>query len=194
MTSKNTVQQGFTLTEVLIALALVGVVAAMVVPKILGSQTQSAGRAMVREAYVTVGELCLARQAEPVTAARPQIIWNGAGSNVSVEMENYLVEKLNVRRCAGGAADPCEFEFQSGVRLTRFEQVNMAGGLRRLIIRFNGGNNVGNFAMVIDPNAATADANYPVGYATRYSLATVMGDGVEAADINEGVNQMLNTQ
>jgi prepilin-type N-terminal cleavage/methylation domain-containing protein len=175
-------QKGFTLAETLIALALIGVVGALVIPKLFTSQGQAVGRASVREAFVTVGELCLKRQQETVSADFPALDW---GTNVAQQMENYMANRLNVRRCAAvGETVPCEFEFQTGVLVTSIVDQQVAG-VDSVVITFNGGNGVGNFQMMLQPNASTINATYPEGYATRYVTGPVA---------NAVVNQILNVQ
>ena len=93
--------------------------------------------------------------------------------NVAQQVEDYMASRLNVRRCAGEATDPCEFEFQTGVLVNSIVNQQVSG-VDSVVITFNGGTGVGQFQMMMQPNLSTISATYPQGYATRYRLGPVV--------------------
>jgi type II secretory pathway pseudopilin PulG len=56
---------GFTITEVAVAMFLMGVIAVVALPKILNSQEDRQADALVRDSFTTIGEMYIARKTNP---------------------------------------------------------------------------------------------------------------------------------
>ena len=173
--NKQTIGKGFTLIEVIIAIALLGVIAALVLPKFMGNQFNTANANRIKQTFTTVGELCLRRQSE---STLPAINW-AQTSPTSIAFCNYLGANLK-----GQCTNTCLCKFSTGVEITGVSTETI-GAINSLVITFRAPS-IPSYQMVIQPNPS-----HPDGYATRYTTRYAV-TGLASDKINE-VEMALNS-
>lgn len=118
---KHTQHSAFTLAEVLIALVLIGIIAAVILPKVLSSDGQKQRNAIAKEIFTTTGELFMACQDSgscntsgtdwtnsPVTSS------SGTVNSVSQQFINYLGSHLDI---TSGSTTTLPFTIATGAQI-----------------------------------------------------------------------------
>ena len=132
---RQNIQKGFTLAEILVAIALIGVLAAIVIPKIINSSTQKNRNAIAKDIFVTVGESFLACQnsGNCNTAGNDwnnSPVVNNVGTStpkVSNQFINYL--KSHVDITSDLSALP--YRLSTGAQMNTFSTPAYTGSLNR---------------------------------------------------------------
>ena len=174
--------KGFTLSEALIVLALMGVIAAMLIPKLMTTTGAQTTNAIVQEAFANTGELFMRRQSDSNIAA---VTWGGEAAT----FQTYIATHLNAPACTDGS---CIARFPSGARIISVNDVSIrpvgsAVNVNGLSVTLNAPKISSNFSLVIVPPVVD-----PTGLATRYS--TRYGVTGLAADEIPEIDSILKTQ
>ncbi len=157
--SYGTCKKGFTLAEVLITLAIIGIVAALTIPSVVRNYQDTQLKTQFRKAYSTIQRAFEATNYD--MGGRPQCYTdnNGSGTHYTTECPAFyekLTEKLKViKYCKNNAfAQGCmpQYEGYQG------EDINDYQGFKESIMK------VQNSAWVL------ADGTILIGYASPHSL------------------------
>lgn len=181
------VKTGFTLTECLVTFAILGLIAALIIPKLLNSGGDRANEAVVKEIVTNTGELFFKRQADSTVA---RVNWNADEAAV---FSNYILTHMNGTPSAGGTF-PIQFASGSQILSVRNSTVPMAGGgnVKAVIVRATVPKISRAFDIVIvgSPVAGgvATDRNFVSNrYTTKYGVTG------ETNDINKEVDRILKT-
>jgi prepilin-type N-terminal cleavage/methylation domain-containing protein len=177
---KNKKQTGFTLSEVLIVLAIMGIIAVMLVPKLVNNTANQTGTAVVKDIFHNTGELFLRRQNDPNL---PDVAWG----NEAATYQAYMMSHMTGQPC--DAAEGCLMKFATGGRIISVadESVTPIGSgapVNAVVVTLDTPK-TDEFKVVIAPPAAD-----PTGPATRYSTMFGITGNEEVAE----VEAMLKTQ
>lgn len=94
---------GFTLTELKIALAILGLIALLVLPKVVGTKEDKRTSALVRESFTTIGEAFLARKLNQDYTPHPDDA-TGIGTSERAVFGQYLYKHLNYTQAVNPAS------------------------------------------------------------------------------------------
>lgn len=177
-------RKGFTLAEALIVLAIIGVISALLIPKLMTSTGTQTTRAVVSEVFANTGELFMRRQAD--SNFNP-VVWNN--NSEAAIFTGYIQTHLNAPACTDGS---CIAKFPSGAEIISVSDATVrplgAGAdVNAVVVEMKVPKVSDNFKLVIVPPASD-----PTGTATRYS--TMYGiTGVEDTKVAE-VEEILKTE
>lgn len=135
--------QGFTLAELLIALAILGVIAVFTIPKVLNSQQDSQKRAVLKEAVASLYQIC------EIGANEGSLDATTSGT----QLGTYFLDHLNfIKTCPGDSlAQGCWNASQGNIS---FDDNQMGGIMHNgaVIVGFGDNSNTGRESVTIDLN------------------------------------------
>jgi prepilin-type N-terminal cleavage/methylation domain-containing protein len=152
-------RKAFTLAELLIALAVLGVIATFTIPKVLGSQTDAKNRAICKEAAAMVTQAYQTWKIDHVPSATQSTVDDlmPLTNNLGIDTSTTIDSAYSGNPYACSAPNAQCYQLHSGAMI-----------IFNKGIRFGGTNANNGILFIVDPDGIASN-NKSVGFALRFN-------------------------